>query len=944
MDSFTDVVANNYLKSPDPFIMGDGNPDQRVHGFHSAVLVARLQKTLSARVGPGASYFRSKEWTPVPTDYSLTSTQYTLPLVSAKFLKLEFTNLVPRVYLTEEEELVVTDYPAWVRDWYRAGIHQSKGGLGYNATTSRNYFEGQTGVRTPGDRKKNPQLRGVLEGRGSGLPPIIYHGDRATVDLAVNPDGFDGSNLYHEQEFATQPMRFYRQSRHDYEVRFVQAERHAFFVGLKELQVFRSDHSVLLDTPEYAETYDDDQYIESTDFINTGGSMTADLAGDQMVSVSFPSFSKFSTIQMAVLDSGWESMMSQAQIDLGTITHLTDPSDVVLSSSTTTAYEVVTGQYLGARGGNVIQISRLAGSTSAAYGVKTASGIFDGTGPITGDNPRTSAIARIQLPDTNLGRYELRLYADNTTTPGRRVVASRPINIPIRTWKEIELAYVAVTDDIDWEAEVVQLDSSVTEPIIVDMLGIWQNSIRWDVANEDSEVQSIALTRQAELYGVSFPGLTYEPPNEVQTVTLVDGPTGGIWTLTYGAETTVDLAFDAAAATVEAALQSLTGLSGVTVTRSGSGTQVDPYVYEVTFLGSLAGKNANQLVSNGVRLTSVGLDVMDDPSNPSFADGTTNTYQDQLLPGALGSGGSDIMPTTEDGGYQEESLPAAPDNSFGDGWDFGSDEEYTVTNLVPLKYPDGFDDEVVTSLSAVDLPPHETEMTYGSLLPAPNVVVVTTQEGGIDALGWPGIDDDQYMVRQGKSNATFRLTFDGNETIDLSIGASATTVRKALEALPSFAPGDIEVNGPDRTDGHYEVTFAGNYAQVDVDPLSVTSAVGCSGVVTVKLPTGGNWQPVLWPMNKPNGYFRFPTARNVVKVRATAMRAGAVVSGWTIVPWYIESSMVMRSPIDYNPPWGVSDDQDLRDTTHKPMFMLWNHYFPQRYSVNLIGLPVPSTL
>ena len=592
LDSFADSVARNYLKNPDPFIMGDGDPDQRVYGFHCAVLVARLQKTIAARVGPGANYFRAKEWTPIPIDYTLSTTQYKLPLTVAKFLKLEFTNLAPRLYLTSEEELIVTDYPAWVRNWYRAGIRTSDG-VPYNPATSPNYFEGQTNIGTPGDPSKLPPVRAVLEGRGVGLPPIIYHGDQATVDLAVSPDSFDGSTLYREPEFATHPMRFYRTTRHDYEIHFVQAERHAFFVGIKELQVFRSDQAALMDVPEYNETYDDDKYIDySSGFTNVGGSMQSAADGDSITSVTFESFSKFSAVQVAVLDSGWESAMSPSQIDLGTITHLTDPDDITLASSSTTDYSIVTGQYLGARGGNVIQVNRLANSAEAWYGVRTAIGAWSGSA-ITGDNPRTSVVARIQLPQTNLGTYELHLYAfDAGLTQVRRLVASRPIKIPVRSWKEVEIVYVASAGEEGWQAEIVQVDPSVSEPLIVDMLGIWQNPIKWEFSNDD----------------------------------------------------------------------------------------------------------------------------------------------------------------------------------------------------------------------------------------------------------------------------------------------------------------------------------------------------------------GGTWQTIAWPLNKPNGYLRFPEADNLLKVRVTALRANALVSGWSVVPWYIESSMVVRAPIDYYPPWGVSDDQDLLDTSHKPMFMLWSHYFPQRYSVNLLGLPITTTL
>ncbi len=49
--------------------------------------------------------------------------------------------------------------------------------------------------------------------------------------------------------------------------------------------------------------------------------------------------------------------------------------------------------------------------------------------------------------------------------------------------------------------------------------------------------------------------------SEVQTVTITGSPTGGTFTLTYSGSTTAAIAFDATAATVEAALNALTNLS-----------------------------------------------------------------------------------------------------------------------------------------------------------------------------------------------------------------------------------------------------------------------------------------------------------------------------------------------------------------------------------------------
>lgn len=59
--------------------------------------------------------------------------------------------------------------------------------------------------------------------------------------------------------------------------------------------------------------------------------------------------------------------------------------------------------------------------------------------------------------------------------------------------------------------------------------------------------------------------------NNVQTVTITGAPTGGTFTLTYGAQTTASLAYNATAAQIQAALGVLTSLTVGTVQVSGTG-------------------------------------------------------------------------------------------------------------------------------------------------------------------------------------------------------------------------------------------------------------------------------------------------------------------------------------------------------------------------------------
>jgi hypothetical protein len=83
--------------------------------------------------------------------------------------------------------------------------------------------------------------------------------------------------------------------------------------------------------------------------------------------------------------------------------------------------------------------------------------------------------------------------------------------------------------------------------------------------------------------------------NEIQTVTITGTPTGGTFTLSYKGQTTTAIAYNAAAAAVQAALQALSTIGSGNATVSGSAG--GPYT--VTFVGALAGINVDQLGAVG---------------------------------------------------------------------------------------------------------------------------------------------------------------------------------------------------------------------------------------------------------------------------------------------------------------------------------------------------------
>jgi hypothetical protein len=83
--------------------------------------------------------------------------------------------------------------------------------------------------------------------------------------------------------------------------------------------------------------------------------------------------------------------------------------------------------------------------------------------------------------------------------------------------------------------------------------------------------------------------------NEVQTVTISGGPTGGTFSLTFQGQTTPALAYNASTSAVQTALQALSTIGAGNATVTGTaGTS-----YVVTFVGALAATNVPSIVAVG---------------------------------------------------------------------------------------------------------------------------------------------------------------------------------------------------------------------------------------------------------------------------------------------------------------------------------------------------------
>lgn len=85
--------------------------------------------------------------------------------------------------------------------------------------------------------------------------------------------------------------------------------------------------------------------------------------------------------------------------------------------------------------------------------------------------------------------------------------------------------------------------------------------------------------------------------NEVQRATITGTPTGGTFTLTYAGQTTAGIAYNAASAAVQTALENLSNLAPGDVVVTGGPGPGTPYTF--TFGGTLAGTDVAQMTATG---------------------------------------------------------------------------------------------------------------------------------------------------------------------------------------------------------------------------------------------------------------------------------------------------------------------------------------------------------
>lgn len=487
-DSWWEAYAQTFALHPYEFVNGIGVKD-RTNGHYRCVFLASFYRDVTARIGPGAGWWEAKEWTPVPRDYVLRRGVFEVPGITAKYVKFEFTGLVRQPFVTSWRGTPVLlehrTFPDPIIEWYKGLTPKQKVFIerfGFQPVYL-NPFSGELEAEVP----RRSDRRIAADGPIAGVT-----GSWSSLD--------DDAAKERRHALQSIPMRFQVKGRHQYVVRPVAPKKNeAYFVGLREVSLYRSRSDASDTAYEYVEHCEDSTNISpSTTMSAADGAYVATAPGQVLLSRTFTAAAPVRFAQFAAVTSDWWSRFTNDQIYLRSRSHLT----------TVNSYITVTASSYGNEDAQVLIQQTVLPSdfgvrTAAGIFVNPASGLWDEAAPwdsgeswdaaidpFATTGSRVSAFARVFVPPGLLSpkvseaRFRLSLYQGGS--PGT-LVASKTVSLRPGIWYDIETAYVAQNGHQDWTVSIQQLytgDNGWFNGFVLAALGIFMHSVHWELSND----------------------------------------------------------------------------------------------------------------------------------------------------------------------------------------------------------------------------------------------------------------------------------------------------------------------------------------------------------------------------------------------------------------------------------------------------------------------------
>ena len=232
--------------------------------------------------------FESLSWHPVGRDYKVTKGFVRVPPVRAKFWKFEFTDLVPEPM---ESFLPITRH---VRVF-----PPEVAGEGPRLAPPRDQWPG---LKPHLRASYNVPYRDTPVPTSKALPSLPPTAAQYVTDLAQSEKmrGLSWLFGYRPWQIGHAVPRFQTVGQHRYdEYDIVDTSKLGFFVGLKEIEAYRTDYEADDDTAVYRERFHDDANIESSNWTQTDGRLSAPEQGSVATSKPFRSRHSIRAVQFA---------------------------------------------------------------------------------------------------------------------------------------------------------------------------------------------------------------------------------------------------------------------------------------------------------------------------------------------------------------------------------------------------------------------------------------------------------------------------------------------------------------------------------------------------------------------------------------------------------------------------------------------------------------------
>ncbi|HEY2253022.1 MAG TPA: hypothetical protein VGH74_18245, partial [Planctomycetaceae bacterium] len=326
--------------------------------------------------------------------------------------------------------------------------------------------------------------------------------------------------------------------------------------------------------------------------------------------------------------------------------------------------------------------------------------------------------------------------------------------------------------------------------------------------------------------------------NEVWSVVLVGTYTGGTFTITVnvgaGNVTTAGIAYNATAATVQAALVALAGVGAGQVAVTGGPGPAAPWT--VTWTGTLAGTSIAVGTIDGTSLTGGGAVVINttrDGIPPSdeiqqidmssvVSTDLSATYKLTLDGQTTAAIAANALPSSIQSALVAISTIGAGNCTVSAGMSTNNTQAADLGGFVHF----------TSSKAGINM----SQMTVGNWTGAgPQPVVTTIQDGG-------QASSDEMQFVQTDATAGFKLTYNGQQTgliNDTNAATLAANVKAALESLSQIGTGNVTVYaGTTNTvwapgSAGFVVRFTGSKANTVMSLMSIQFASPGAGVTRI---------------------------------------------------------------------------------------------------------------